>query len=177
MFTRNSRNQYDRKDSLELGKSAEGLFARAAAARGWDVCPAVGRENIDDHFDYRIRKEGEVYRVEVKSKKRIGRSDATPQAEFVWIELHGVRSCDDGWLYGKADLIAFEMDRSFRIVQRADLLTLVHRLVNLSAKVTSSKDALYKVYSRAGRPDLLTMLRYEDLNEILWAEWEKEELL
>jgi hypothetical protein len=49
-------------------------------------------------------------------------------------------------------------------------------LIDYKSKVDSPKDALYKTYSRAGRSDILTMLRYEDLKQVLWAEWETPNL-
>jgi hypothetical protein len=176
MFTPNIRNQYDRKDCLELGQSAEDIFAKIAGARGWEVKPASAAENIDDHFDYRIKKEKELYKVEVKGKKRIQRGDASTQEELIWIELHGVRIHDAGWLFGKADLIAFQMNASFRIVKRQDLVALVCKLIDYKSAVNSPKEALYKTYSRAGRSDILTMLRCDDLKGILWAEWETPNL-
>jgi hypothetical protein len=172
MFTPNVRNQYDRKDCLELGQKAEIIFAKMAAERGWEIKSVSATENIDDHFDYRIKKGHETYKVEVKGKKRIDRADANPQQELVWIELHGVRIHDAGWLFGKADLIAFQLNASFRIVKRSDLVALVCKLIDYKSKVNSPKDALYKTYSRAGRSDILTMLRFEDFKGILWAEWE-----
>lgn len=176
MFTRNRRNRYDRKDCLELGQKAEIIFAKMAAECGWEITSVSATENIDDHFDYRIKKGDERYKVEVKGKKRIGRADANAQEELVWIELHGVRIHDAGWLFGKADLIAFQMNASFRIVKRLDLVALVCRLIDYKSNVASPRDALYKTYTRAGRSDILTMLRYEDLKEVLWAEWETPNL-
>lgn len=176
MFTPNLKNQYDRKDCLELGQRAEDIFIKIAAERGWEIKPASSTENIDDHFDYRIKKDKELYKIEVKGKKRIHRADVTTQEELVWIELHGVRIHDAGWLFGKADLIAFQMNASFRIVKRQELIALVCKLIDYKSKVNSPKDALYKTYSRAGRSDILTMLRYEDLKEVLWAEWETPNL-
>jgi hypothetical protein len=154
-----------------LGQKAEDIFANIAAERGWEVKPASASENIDDHFDYRIKKDKELYKVEVKGKKRIQRADVDTQAELVWIELHGVRIHDAGWLFGKADLVAFQTNASFSIVKRLDLVAQVCKLIDYKSKVTSPKDALYKTYSRAGRSDILTMIRYEDLKRVLWAEW------
>jgi hypothetical protein len=176
MFTPNVRNQYDRKDCLELGQKAEIIFVKMAAERGWEIKSVSATENIDDHFDYRIKKGHETYKVEVKGKKRIDRADANPQQDLVWIELHGVRIHDAGWLFGKADLIAFQRNTSFRIVKRLDLVALVCKLIDYKSKVESPQDALYKTYSRSGRSDILTMLRYEDLKEVLWAEWETPNL-
>ena len=43
----------------------------------------------------------------------------------------------------------------------------------MSRWVDRPEDALYKVYTRSGRPDEITLIRSSDLMEILWDEWEK----
>ena len=173
MFTKNSRNRYDKKDSLELGQNAESLFAKSALKHGWLIEPASETSNKNEHFDYIMSKDARSLRVEVKSRKRMGRKDSNVQDEHVWIELHGVRKDDQGWLYGKADLISFELKNSFRIVRRTDLLDLIQRLVDFNARVEESKEALYKLYSRSGRSDSLTIIRAEDLLKITSLEWTK----
>src|SRR5690349_14885685 len=102
MFTKNSRNRYDKKDSLELGQNAENSFAQSAIRHGWRVEPAPADSNKHEHFDYIMSKDGRSLNVEVKSRKRMGRRDSEVQDEHVWIELHGVRKDDQGWLHGKA---------------------------------------------------------------------------
>jgi hypothetical protein len=171
MLTKNSRNQYDKKDSLELGRNAECKFAELAGKHGWTINPAPGYGNINEHYDYLMQKDGRIFKVEVKSLKRISRNDLGTQDQFIWIELHGVREHDRGWLYGAADLIAFEMTHSFRIVKRVDLVGLVETLVDFKTRVTSSREALYKLYSRQGRPDLLTIIKSSDLLKIQFKEW------
>ena len=173
MFTKNSRNRYDRKDSLELGQSAESLFAKSAIKHGWVVVPASEESNMDEHFDYIMSKDGKSLKVEVKSRKRRGRGDQDVQDEYVWVEIHGVRKDDQGWLYGNADLIAFEMGNSFRLIRRVDLAKLIGKLVDFNAMVEKPKDALYKLYSRKGRPDLLTMIKTADLLQITALDWTK----
>ncbi|MEW6084969.1 MAG: hypothetical protein AB1607_10270 [Chloroflexota bacterium] len=174
MFTKNSRNRYDKKDSLELGQKAEDQFSRLAVRQGFKITASTGRGNIDEHFDYVIERDGKTFKVDVKSRKRVAREEKETQDQFLWIELHGVRKDDKGWLYaGHADLIAFELAKSFRIVDRLELIALVEKLVDFGAKVSSPKDALYKVYSRKSRPDLLTMIRSEDLLQLRHAEWMK----
>lgn len=174
MFTKNSRNRYDKKDSLELGRRAEDTFARLAVKHGFKVTASSEKGNIDEHFDYVIERDGKSHKVDVKSIKRKSREDTELQDEFLWIELHGVRVDDRGWLYdGKADLIAFELANSFRIVDRLELIALVENLVDFGVKVSSPKDALYKVYSRKSRPDLLTMIKSEDVLQLRHAEWGK----
>ena len=173
MFTKNSRNRYDKKDSLELGQNAESLFAKSAIKHGWTIKPAPSDSNKHEHFDYVMSKDGRSLNVEVKSLKRMGREDPEVQDEHVWIELHGVRKDDQGWLYGKADLIAFELKKSFRIVRRTDLLNLVVKLVDFNTRVEKSTEALYKLYSRSGRSDSLTIIKANDLRKVTSLEWTK----
>lgn len=173
MFNPNSRNKYDKKDSLELGQISEEKFVITARNHGWIVEKVSDKNNIDDHFDFIISKNDESFRVEVKSLKRIKRSNSGTQDEYIWIEFHGVRKNDKGWLFGLADLIAFEMKKTFRLVKRKDLVYVVNKLVNFRSKAISSEDALYKIYSRVGRPDKISLIKSDDLLIIVWAEWEK----
>jgi len=168
------RNIYDKKDCLEIGQKAEAVFAHLAAAKGWRVTAASSYANINDHWDLLIEKGSERYRVDVKGMKRLSRRDPDVQDKWIWIELHGVRERDRGWLYdGKAELIAFEKKRAFVVVKRADLIKLVEQLVDLSTTVHSARAARYKVYSRPGRPDRITLIETEKLKSIEWDEWPK----
>jgi hypothetical protein len=170
----NTRNKFDKKDSLELGERAENIFILLAVRLGWKISSSSQRENIDEHWDYLIEKDGTSYKVEVKSKKRITRGDEGPQQDLTWIELHGVRPKDSGWLFGKADLISFEKEKSFLFVKKPDLLKTVNKKVDLVAKVKTPKEALYKIYKREGRKDKLTLLPMSDIEEIKFMEWLKE---
>jgi hypothetical protein len=174
MKSTNSRNRFDKKDSLELGEKAEELFAELARRAGWQVSPSSKTENIDEHWDFRISKGGENFKIEVKSAKRVGRNDDGIQFKYTWVEIHGVRPKDTGWLFGKADLIAFERETSFLFVKRLDLLAVVNKKVNLVAKVTTPQAAVYKIYRREGRKDKLTLLPSSDIEEIKFMEWKKD---
>ena len=168
------RNKYDKRDCLEIGEKAEDVFARIAIQKGWRVTAASNYANINDHWDLLIKKGAEGYRVDVKGMKRLSRRDSDVQDEWIWIELHGVREHDRGWLYdGKAELIAFEKKGTFVVVMRNDLIKLVEQLVDMNTTVHSAKDARYKVYSRSGRPDKITMIETEKLKSIEWDEWPK----
>ncbi len=169
----NVRNKFDKKDSLELGEQAEKLFVALAKKSGWKVSPASKDQNIDEHWDYLIEKENLAFKVEVKGRKRIRRDDDGAQSDFTWVELHGVRPKDAGWLFGKADLIAFEKEDSFILVKKTDLLAMVNKKVNPVAKVHDSKDAVYKIYTRGGRKDKLTLLPADDIEAIQFDEWHK----
>jgi len=168
------RNQYDNRDCLEMGDNAQAVFRHIAQSRGWGVSPASSQEDIDDHWDLQIARGSKQYKVDVKSMKRLSRYDAEVQDEWVWIELHGVRANDAGWLYGgKADLIAFEKQRSFIIVMRTRLVNLIPDLVNMNTLVRSPREAKYQIYNRPGRPDRITLIQTEKLNNIKWNEWPK----
>ena len=174
MYSSNRRNQYDKKDSLELGDKAEVVFKRLAEKRDWNLADATFDENVNEHWDFLMVKGNDSYKIDVKAMKRLSRDDSSVQDKWVWIELHGVRPNDKGWLYdGKADLISFEKTNSFVIVKRTDLIALVERLVEYKTLVHSSKEAKYRVYNRSGRPDRITLIETDKLNPIKWDEWAK----
>jgi hypothetical protein len=174
MQSSNSRNRFDKKDSLELGEKAERLFAKTAQKLGWQVSASAQDENINEHWDFHIAKGEENFKVEVKSSKRIHRADGEAQSNYIWVELRNVRG-EVGWLFGKTDLIAFEKETAFIFVKRLDLLAVVNKKVNLVAKVHDPKDAVYKIYTRAGRKDKLTLLPASDIEEIKFMEWKKDQ--
>jgi len=168
-------NRFDRDGSnLRQGLRAEELFAKTATLRGWKVREPSSRQDINEHWDLEISKEGERYRVDVKAMKRLSRKDPAPQEEWHWVELHGVRPYDEGWLYGgKAELIAFETKDTFVIVKREELIRLVEEKVDFSEKVSRPYEAKYKLYQRRNRHDRLTLVKTEDLKRVKWDEWEK----
>ncbi len=170
MQSTNSRNRFDKKDSLEIGEHAEHVFILLAVKLGWKISASSKDENIDEHWDYLIENDGQEFKVEVKAEKRIHRHDDNAQAHYTWVEIQNVRG-KVGWLFGKADLIAFGKESTFIFVKRLDLLALVNKKVDLVAKVRDPKDALYKIYRREGRKDKLTLLPISDIEEIKFMEW------
>jgi len=168
------RNKFDNKDSLEIGTSAEKDFFILAKGLRWSVKRADKNQDMNEHWDFEIEKDNKRYKVDVKAMKRMRRSDERVQEEWVWIELHGVRLFDDGWIYGsKADLIAFEKKDSFLIVKRSDLIDLIPKLINLQGIVTEVTQAKYRIYQRNGRPDRISLIEISNLEPIKWVEWKK----
>lgn len=96
--------------------------------------------------------------------KRISRGSDI-QSEFIWVEFKS-NAGRSGWLYGKQDFVAFEAPDKFVIVRREDLQKLAEELCNLSDKVSKAKDALYKNYTREGKLDQISMIRFDDLFKI-----------
>jgi hypothetical protein len=159
-------------DSFQLGRRAEELFVATAQKRGWTVTHAPKEADIHEHWDFEIVKDGYKRKVEVKAMKREKRGDETLNPEWVWIEFRNVRG-EVGWLFGKANWIAFETAASFLIIDRHDLYQHVRRAVDRDAQVESARDAKYKTYTRKGRPDQIAQIRLDDLKKIKLDEWEK----
>jgi hypothetical protein len=169
------RNKFDKKDSLELGNTAQARFKSLALKRGWNIVEATKEQDIDEHWDYLISKTNEHYKVDVKAQKRISRQDETTQDDWVWIELHGVRENDLGWLFGsKADLIAFETNDTFTIIQRSILQKIADNHVSKTEKASSPEEAKYKIYSRKGRPDVISLVEMSLIQEQSFEIWQKE---
>jgi len=159
-------------DSFRLGRRAEDLFVAVAQKRGWTATPAPREADIHEHWDFEIVKDGYARKVEVKAMKRESRGDEALNPEWVWIEFRNVRG-EVGWLFGKANWIAFETVDSFLIVDRHNLFQFVRRAVDRNVKVESAAEARYKTYTRKGRPDQIAQVRLEDLRKIKKEEWKK----
>ena len=174
MNSSNRRNKYDNRDCLERGDQAEQLFLRLISSKGYSYKKSSQYEDINEHWDYLIEKDGKSWKVEVKGIKRIQRMDDEVQDEWIWVELHGVRPNDPGWLYGsKADIIAFEMKDSFILVKRDHLIELVERIVDFNSQVNFSREAKYRIYQRPGRADKITLIESKRLKTIQHTEWKK----
>ena len=159
------RSQYDNKDCLEMGNSAEYWFADSAKYKRFKVREASKEENINDHIDLWLERDGQTYSVDVKAAKRISRAGYEVDYNFIWVEIQSVRANNRGWLFdGKADFIAFEQLSCFLIVKREKLIEIVKEKVKKEF-VNSSKDALHKLYTRKGRTDCLTLLEVKDIYE------------
>lgn len=170
-----TRNKFDKRDSLEMSLSSSELFKKAGKAYSWLITDATREQDMNEHWDYMIWLTDEIQKkVELKAMKRMSRSGEV-QDTWAWIELHGVRAWDKGWLINsKADLICFERKNRFEFYRRLELLGEVLKLVDLTNWVTSAGQAKYKLYSREKRPDILTMVEFSKLSNIIDFTWKKE---
>jgi hypothetical protein len=111
------------------------MFARLLNKRTTDVRAADLKEQFS-HVDY-ISDFG---KIDVKARKRVARKDANVQDDLVWLEFKNVQG-KFGWLYGKADWIAFERDEDFVLVKRHDLALMAEKLCDVGDRVAVGKDA------------------------------------
>lgn len=164
------------KSSFAVGHKAENTFEALAQRKEWKTRHATQREDMLQHWDIEIEKGRLNLKVDVKAMKRQSRSDSRVQSEWTWIELRGVNEGNKGWLYGgEAHLIAFQRESDFVLVSREDVIDTVERLVDPSLpKVSSAREAKYRVYNRPGRHDLITMIQMTDLLPYAWKIWKYE---
>lgn len=172
------RNQYDFSGkNQESGESAENSFQKIAILKGFLIKKANLKQQLS-HIDFILTAKNNLkYLIDVKARKKSSRSDSKVNDELVWIEFKNV-SGKQGWLYGAADYIAFEREDDFIIALRSNLVTLCERLVNKNLKTNTSKDALYKIYSRSGRNDEISMIKMQDiLDNVKTTVWKKSQQL
>lgn len=149
----------------KMGGKAEDNFRITMANRGHEVTPTEKELQIK-HVDFILDKKT---KVEVKSSKRIARGDSGSNDQFIWVEISNVSSSQgkNGWLYGYADIIAFENQDSFIIVRRVDLVALVETICDLKTFVKKPAEAFHKSYRRWDRPtEHVTLISVSDLEKI-----------
>lgn len=112
-------------------------------------------EDINQHIDLK-----QIIGVDVKGLKKINREDDEPNEHFHWVEFKNVNG-DNGWLYGDADFFAFETIDYFFIVERMKLKQFVESKCKL--KIWCPSPALYELYRREGRNEVLTLIKTIDI--------------
>jgi len=114
------------------------------------------KTDINEHWDLKIE-----YKVDVKSLKKINRTDVYTNEFYHFIELKNVHG-KLGWLYGEADFFSFETNQYWIIVSKESLQNLVKEKVT-KILVNNTDEALYCLYSRDGRSDVITLVKTLDL--------------
>ena len=146
------------QSSFNQGKISEQLFEIIAKKRSWNVVKSSSIEDRTNHWDFLIQKsinciddifekDNEEYKglkVDVKSLKRISRTDSTVENDWIWIELHSSNKNREGWLYNsKADILAFETINSFILINREEVINIVKKYL-INEVVKSGKKHIIK---------------------------------
>ena len=139
---------------LTEGKVKEDEFAKLLG----NTTKATQKQDMSEHWDLKLQKE---VRIDVKAIKRDRRS-GDPNENIHWVEIKNVLG-RDGWLYGNATHFAFETCRYWIIVEKVSLQVLISDLCKSKERTDNAGDALYKLYSRRGRKDLITKIKTLDL--------------
>lgn len=139
-----------------MGTAAEQRFFDICGRRSYTIRPASSYENRVKHFDFEVQG----FKVEVKAMKAPRRGQA-PDPNMIYVELRNV-SGGTGWLYGEADIIAFEQPRGFLMVHRRELVRFVEQM-RLRCRMSHVSGVYHTMYSRANRDDLVMVLHKNDL--------------
>lgn len=150
-------SQQRRNYSKSTGRVAEVRFKRAAEKLGFYVKKSTNREDIHMHVDFWLYLDDMEWGVDVKGNNL---------PDEVWVEFMNVAG-KDGWLYGDAEIIAFDMpeEGGFSVVSRKDLAEFCEEYVE-DVIVSTKDDARLKKYRRKDRQDLITKLNLLDLKKI-----------
>ena len=164
------------EQSMKEGQESELKFSQLAKLRGFLVEPATGMEQFD-HIDFHLTSEEEdgtmTAMIDVKARKRINRNDDEFDDEWLWIEFKNVRG-KQGWIYGVADFIAFEIKDSFILSYRKELCDWCLDHVDIKNIVKNAQEAEYVAYSRKGKQDLIARILTEDVIKLPHSQvWKK----
>jgi hypothetical protein len=158
------------KQQYDDGKVSEDRFCRIISSYGKKISEATKKQNIEDHIDFFIGgSDDSVVSVDVKGPKGKDRNDPNKRVKpinesWTWVEYKNVIG-NPGWLYGKADYIAFEVLEGFLVVKRLNLLSYCDSVIDKSNHVVNSWDAKYKIYTRT-KYDKFDEISYIDVSKI-----------
>jgi len=145
------------EDSKVMGNTSQTLFVKACEKINYKCTPSTIEVDMYSHIDYYVETpEGRLISVDVKGNNKL---------EEIWIEFNNVRG-KEGWLYGKANYIAFDMPElnGFVVVGRNELRERCEGIVD---KVFVSKsEALRKWYQRKDRFDIISKIHLTDFQDL-----------
>ena len=157
------------KKFLKTGKEKEQQFAKdylAFVKRNFLDTDLSGyitfseeKQDMFEHWDLRLAN----LKIDVKGLKKRRRSDTEVDDSIHWVEIKNING-NLGWLYGQADAFAFEAKHFWILVGKESLQELIAE--KCSKKLTSSSPQLYKLYTRNGRSDVITLVKTSDLMAI-----------
>lgn len=143
---------------LSDGKLVEQGFIDLVVKPEHKVVRPTTEQDIEEHWDVEINGA----KFDIKGAKKVNRGDDNINYDIHWVELKNVNG-DPGWLYGLADYIVFEKKDEWLVVNRKKLLTFVDDNLKF---VMVNQPELYKMYTRYGRYDVITLVPTADLDKI-----------
>lgn len=153
MKVSNGRWNYSRKE----GNKSESRFVDACIEKGYKVEKSTRQDDMHKHIDYYVKRNGrDTVGVDVKGGNH---------PNVIWIEFKNVRG-KDGWLYGQADWIAFDMAEAsgFLMVLRKELASYCE--ANVETKLGTKEEATRRYYQRKGRQDIIARFHLSDLQKL-----------
>ena len=129
---------------------------------------STDKEDIEDHIDFwwDSPKKGRIG-IDAKGIKKNKRTDDSYDDSIHWLELQNVRG-KPGWLYGKAEYIAFRTKTKIIFVKRDKLLSFALEAIKGKEVVYDTPREFYVPYKRKkwGRDDLSIKVPTSDLEKL-----------
>lgn len=151
-------------DFYQQGLRKEDEFAKLLVEQcGGKIKHSTRSDDINYHVDLIWTIEGKDVYFDVKGLRKANRSDTNYDDSIHWVEIQNVKG-KEGWLYGRAHYIAFELNNEWIICKRTAILKLISEKV-LDKTIKTSKE-LYTYYQRKGREDIIIKVLSEDLKRI-----------
>jgi hypothetical protein len=133
-------------------KQQEKDFAKQISELG-AIYESSEQQDMFEHWDIKLEN-----KFDVKAIKRVRTAEGEPDDNIHYIEFVNLNG-ELGWLYGKSDYIAFELNDYWLIVDRKILVLFAQS--KCASKETCQTPELYKIYSRG--KDKMTLARTIDL--------------
>lgn len=125
---------------------------------------ATREQDIEEHWDWLAVKNGEIIKVDSKTLKPICAEDKT-----IIIELYTVQG-KPGWAHGSATHFSFPnpYNPEKRLIIKSDVLRAFIIEKNLWNLPVAKRidNAIYKLYSRPNRFDLIVKIPFNDLKHL-----------
>ena len=153
MSVSNERRQY----SNQVGDITAKRFVEACEAIGYSCEKSDRNTDIYDHIDYFVTRLNGTTSVDVKGGNH---------PNTIWVEFKNVKG-DNGWMYGKAEYIAFDMPElgGFVMVRTQELARLCEEIVE--PVFVTKQEATRKYYQREGRQDVISRLELPDIQRLV----------
>ena len=133
---------------------------------GGDCEKSTQYEDRFQHIDFwwDSPKKGRIG-IDVKGIKKKSRNDSEYDDTIHWIEIKTVNG-NDGWIYGKAEYIAFRTKTQIIFVKNVVLQKLSEDKVMSKELVFKNPKECYVPYQRWGRKDVVYKIPTDDLRQI-----------
>lgn len=135
---------------------------------GGECYKSSKRDDTINHIDFwwESPKKG-LIGIDVKGRKRNKRSDKNYDDSISWIEILNVKG-NPGWIYGKADYIAFRTESQIIFVKTSILREYTESKIKGKQLVFDSPQDFYIPYQRRkyGRQDMMIKVPMNDLINI-----------
>lgn len=155
-------NKFDKNgECAKRGTIAEQKFEQWLISNGRKYRRATKEEQYR-HVDFIIEHPEYVVTVDIKAPKKQSRNGNIDE-EILWVEFKNVLG-NAGWLYGGNEFLAFytQKEDAFYVIRTSELAMLCEKLCN-QGYTSNPKDALYKRYTRDGRKDEISMIKFSDI--------------